>query len=203
MNRAENIFEFRRANMHGNKGEPGYADKYHPGGKGNADIQGSDGTTQGGDKRITSPPVREDGTIRLHHWSRRKDLKELDPGYHGTGIEGAESFRKEQAPHLWVDRTYFGIAPGRNGGYIKEPGLGIHKYIVDIPADRLYDIEGDPLNLQEMASFRIGSGYVGQWLSAYESEVADAGYAGYWIDAGENMGLTAVVYELTIPRSEP
>lgn len=31
MSRADNIFEFRRVNMHGDKGKPGYAEKYHPG----------------------------------------------------------------------------------------------------------------------------------------------------------------------------
>jgi hypothetical protein len=34
MNRAENVFQFRRVNFHGDKGDPNYAEKYHPGPQG-------------------------------------------------------------------------------------------------------------------------------------------------------------------------
>lgn len=33
--------------------------------------------------------------VRLTHYGRTKGLKELDPAYHGQGLRGAESKRKE------------------------------------------------------------------------------------------------------------
>ena len=38
------------------------------------------------DGGINSPPVREDGRVELKHWSRKENLEELDPAFHGTGI---------------------------------------------------------------------------------------------------------------------
>lgn len=207
MNRAQNIYEFRRINMHGTKSgpnaDPDYAEKYHPG-KGNGQTQTGNEGTKTGSGELDSPPVRADGTVRLHHWTWHQNLKEIDPRYHGEGIPGAESIRKERYPDLWVDRSYFGIAPGQEGGYEKEIGLGRHEYIVDIPADRLYDIESDPRGFRQIADDMVlDHGYLfadsGVWLNAYEKVIADNGYAGYWVDT-DHMGLVGVVYEVTFPE---
>lgn len=210
MSRAQNIYEFRRINMHGTKSgpnaDPDYAEKYHPG-KGNGQ-KGTDGSTEKGRRELNSPPVQADGTIRLHHWSRQDGLTELDPQYHGTGIAGMEWVRKERYPELWIDRTYFGIAPGQPGGYVKEYSLGPYEYTVDVPSTLLYDVMGDPDNLKSLADWRvIDGGYMfgGDpvvYISAYEQVIAEHGYSGYWVKT-DHMGMTAVMFENTIPVDLP
>jgi hypothetical protein len=211
MNRAQNIYEFRRIHMHGTKSgpnaDPDYAEKYHPGKGDGRKIQKDDRGTKEGHGELKSPPVREDGTVRLHHWSRRNDLTELDPQYHGTGITGMEWVNKERYPDLWEDRTYFGIAPGEPGGYVKEYSLGPYEYTVDIPFDQLYDISADPDGFKSLADWRlIERGYLFSdtqaWVSALEQVVAESDYAGYWLKT-DNMGLTAVVFENTLPVNLP
>jgi hypothetical protein len=207
MNRAENILLFRRVNMHGTKSgpkaDPDYETKYHPGG-GNGQVKANgDSAIEGGSVRINAPPVRDDGTVRLHHYSWHPNLTEIDPSYHGEGIPGQESVRKNHYPELWIDRTYYGIAPGKDGGYEKEHGLGMHEYTVDIQADRLYDLENDPLNLMEVAeNYVIDRGYQAwgsAFINGYEQVIADHGFSGYWINTG-HMGLVAVSYEKHSPK---
>ena len=118
-----------------------------------------------------------------------------------------EWVRKEKYPEFWIDRTYFGIAPGEPGGYVKEYSLGPYEYTVDIPFDQLYDISADPDGFKSLADWRlIERGYLFSdtqaWVSALEQVVAESDYAGYWLKT-DNMGLTAVVFENTLPVNLP
>lgn len=137
------------------------------------------------------PTVSKTGTASLSHWSGKKGLKVLDPAFHGKGIRGAEAKRKANSPQTWVDRAYFGIDVGKEGGYKKEYSLGPNRYDVEVPAESLYDIQEDPDNLRdglEEEARALGSDPV----NLYEKRIKEAGYKGYWADT---MGLVAAVFD--------
>jgi hypothetical protein len=156
--------------------------------------------------RLERPPVNEDGTITLDHFSLEKGLTQTDPKAWGRSsklLPDSERARIGTAPA----RTYFGIATER-GGYFNEFGGGRHprfrtpveRVTARIPADRLYDMYGDPDGLKEIGRALpkneqgkyIYKGKPVDGVSLYELLIRDAGYAGYWTPV---MGLTAAVFE--------
>lgn len=109
-------------------------------------------------------------------------LQALDPSKYGTGIAGAEKRRKMNNPGAWVDRTYYGLSVGQDGGYRREASLGRQRYTASVEPERLYDLANDPDGL-----------FTGD-LTEYEKAIRDAGYAGYWVN-NPSLGLTAAVFE--------
>ena len=136
-------------------------------------------------------PVRDDGRVELTHYSAQKDLLEIDPTFHGKGRAGAEKRRKQNDPGNWVDRTYYGIAVGQEGGYKKEAGLGNYEYKTSVAPQDLYNMDTDPDGLLAQAQ----ADKWGNTQSVYERLIRDAGYKGYWTDH-PSMGKVAAVFEV-------
>lgn len=126
------------------------------------------------------PGQTKDGFVPLNHWSRF-DLsgQSIDPRKYGTGYAGEEKVRRTSYPKDWLNRSYFGLA-----GYSKEQGLGKFKHTVEVSADRLYDIEADPLNLRDEAASIAAKKY-GKFdekagTTIFERLINEAGYSGYF-----------------------
>ena len=107
--------------------------------------------------------------VKLNHWSSKPDLKVLDPTFHGTGIRGAESKRREQWPQYYVDRIYFGT-----GKYKPEVGLGQYKYTIEVNSDDLYNMAKDP---KEFAAKSVDQQKVFN-VTKMEKLIKRAGYLG-------------------------
>jgi hypothetical protein len=156
--------------------------------------------------RLDRPPVNEDGTVTLDHFTDQEGLTETDPsawGRSGKFLPDSERRRIGAAP----GRTYFGIATQR-GGYVNEFRDGTHprtkrpmlRVTARIPFDRLYDMYGDPDGLKAVGRALpkdergryIYKGKPIDGVSLYERLIQDAGYAGYWTPV---LGLTAAVFE--------
>ena len=132
---------------------------------------------------LVAPPISSEGRITLTHYSRRSDIDRIDPAFYGQGIRGAESQRAGARPETWVNRTYYGIAPGIPGGYRKESGLGPEIYETSIDARLLYDLQADPENLADTPD-----------LNKSELAIRDAGYSGYWLKH-PTLGLVSAVFD--------
>lgn len=151
---------------------------------------------------LERPPVDEDGTIVLDHFSVEPDITENDPSQWGrarTFLPREERQRMGKAPK----RTYFGISTGEEGGYRKEFGPERTHYRAKIGANRLYDMANDPDDLKAKGrELRVDNGpmpfvynevrYDG--VSLYEKLIEDAGYDGYWIK-DPSIGLVAAVFK--------
>jgi len=160
---------------------------------------------RGGEKPLERPPVEADGSVRLFHWSKQEGLAALDPVLNGTGHAGEENRRKRTYPDLWEDRTYYGIAIGETGGYVKELALGPNLYIAGVPAESLYDFRNDPDNFFDIAREQFPNDWPGQ-VTLYERLIKEADYSGYWAKNKPGttpQGLTAAVFEpLEVSPSE-
>ena len=162
-----------------------------------------------GAEPLTGLPVNPDGTVTLDHWSVEPRLTGTDPGQWGRAgrfLPEEERRRIGRAP----GRTYFGIGTGRPGGYVNEfrsgtdalGGAPRYRYEARIPAERLYDMEGDPDGLKargrEMERLPNrnfvwpGKPDGVDGVSLYELLIQDAGYAGYWI---RRLGMVAAIFE--------
>jgi hypothetical protein len=151
---------------------------------------GTDGVGDQRDSGSDGVPLRSDGSIGLTHFSRQSGLIELDPSFHGTGLKGAESRRKEADPKNWVNRTYYGID---DGGYVREAGLGIQRYTTTMPPDSLYDFTNDPDGLKANLPTQQEAQYDGlNRTNIYERLIRDAGYEGYYTKSA--LGYAAAVY---------
>lgn len=152
---------------------------------------GAGGFAQSATERLTRPPRNEDGSVTLWHYGKVPALSELDPAMSGQGIAGADTRRRDADPDNWSPRTYYGLAVGQPGGYVKESGLGDNLYSGNIPMSRLYDMAADPDGLRPAKAELSG------WdnaTSVYETRIKNAGYAGYWV-SNPQLGLTAAVFE--------
>lgn len=92
------------------------------------------------------------------HFSQQAGLTELTPQFWntGTGIPGAERARADQYPEWFVkDRTYFYLA---GSGFVKEAGLGSHKYQSHLQG--VYDWDNDPDNIASQAKALAHQDYV-------------------------------------------
>lgn len=169
---------------------------------------------QGARTELESPPVDAEGYIELQHWAVEDDLATLDPsrwGRAGRFLPPEELSRTKVAP----PRTYFGIATGQPGGYrneFKEGSRSLvygerYEYRARIKADRLYDMNADPLDLKAKGRALPKNQY-GKYIypnpqpmsngaldgvSLYEQLIKDAGYDGYWIKNG-SIGMVAAVF---------
>jgi len=134
------------------------------------------------------------GKVTAFHWSSEPNLTTIDPSQHGRGIKGAESKRKKDDPEHWVDRSYYGL-----NGYSREPGLGPHKYTVELDADRMYDYTQDPDGLLEKTREIVKKDPFANFASVYEKLIKDAGYQGYYVDT-PSSGPVAAVFEKIKPE---
>lgn len=113
-----------------------------------------------------------------YHWSNEPNLTMADPAYHGKGLKGRESARKDLPG--WEDRSYYYNHPA-----LREPGLGSNQYETELKG--LYDGVRDPLRLNTNAKATLidpKTGIVDEDLvkNVFESAVKDAGYKGYKVD---------------------
>lgn len=140
------------------------------------DDQGREGTSE-----LERPPVNEDGTVTLQHYSSAQDLTSTDPTMWGAT---RQAFSREERTYMEKapPRTYFGIATGQPGGY-KQEFVGRREYVAKVPVERLYDVASDPDSLWVRGKPHIG-----------ERNIKEAGHAGYWHKNPE-LGLVAVVFE--------
>lgn len=157
--------------------------------------QWGEGSGGGGSEGNGKPPV-ENGRITLTHYSNKPGLTVLQPYNYGSGLAGREAGRKVADKKNWIDRTYHGIAVGKPGGYIKEPGLGRYKYTSSVPAKDIYDFTGDPDKLYKKAD---------DWFenstSMYEKAIKQHGYTGYWVNH-PSLGLVAATFNEIEPSKE-
>jgi hypothetical protein len=116
--------------------------------------------------------------ITLQHWSKTEGIREVDPSMYGTGLKGVEAKRKITDPDDWIDRSYWGI---KDSGYKPEAGLGTVKYEAEIPSEKLYDFNSDPLKLRKKLS-----------VTAYEKAIKVKGFKGYYVDSKEKGNVVAL-----------
>lgn len=148
-----------------------------------------------------APEVSESGQIELTHYASSQ-LDEINPQLHGTGpIGGAERRRKANnaGTGAFVDRSYFGIGVGGEGGYQKEAGLGSFRHTAKIDASKLYDFANDPAGLEAKAAELAESQGV-DFTTAYEKAIKDAGFSGYWVRS-DSLGMVGAVFESVRPES--
>jgi len=142
--------------------------------------------------RLSTPPINEDGTITLQHFSTESGLTTTDPlmwGKSGRFLSPGERARIGSAP--W--RTFFGIATGQPGGYRSEFGTARTVYEANIPREALYDIRADTAGLRRGHPLNDPTAQRASGKDAYERRIAEAGFAGYWI-RDDLHGLVAVVF---------
>jgi len=160
-------------------------------GRGREAVSGAAARSVQGNGGVGAPPLRKDGKLQLTHYSNQAKLSVIDPAFYGSGIAGAEAFRKAKEPKNWVDRTYYGLAVGEPGGYRKEPGLGPYTYGVSVDPSMLYDLIGDPDHLRPRPA--------GSSINLYEKRIKQAGYLGYWVNH-HSLGYTAAVFQPLKPE---
>lgn len=118
-----------------------------------------------------------------YHWSNEKNLVQTDPSFHGRGIKGQESARKNLPG--WEDRSYFYNHPA-----LREPGLGANQYETEL--NGLYDAVRDPMRLNNNAISTLTNQSTGLYnadevKNAFEKAVKDFGYQGYKVDNASAM----------------
>lgn len=133
---------------------------------------------------LQTPPVGDDGMIQLQHWSMERNLTRTDPSRWGRNLNFLPPSEKARIGAA-LGRTYFGIASGQAGGYKIEFSGTTPEYRAAVPADKLYDIMGDPDGFKRTM--------VGK-LDGLERAIKAAGYTGYWVKNAE-LGLVATVFE--------
>ena len=129
---------------------------------------------------LTEPPVTPQGEIELIHFGLTEGRTLIDPAFYGSNAAGAE--RELSMRPDWINRSYWGVATGQPGGYKKEARVGTFQSKVMVPADKLYDYQGNPDNLPQKS------------ITAYETEIKNAGYLGYW-SKHPKLGMAAAVFE--------
>jgi predicted GNAT family acetyltransferase len=114
----------------------------------------------------------------------------IDPEFMGTGMRGEEGRRAgPRVTSLYPDT-----------GFTPESGVGPIEYVVDIPTERLYDANADPLKLaeqaQEATSFKLDPATGERTptntrldMDAFEHLIKDAGYAGYTTPTARDENL--------------
>lgn len=147
-------------------------------------------------------PINDDGTVTLTHFSPTQGLTDLDPAYHGTGLPGDERARKTREG--WVDRTYFGVSVGKEGGYQPEFAPGTPVYEARVPAEAIYDYQQDPDALlagvkdAAITHRRADGNHLydqGLLTTLYEKAIFDAGYEAYFNNSAH--GLTVAKFTPT------
>lgn len=122
--------------------------------------------------------------MHLEHYSSQPDLKQIDPKFHGTGVKGEESKRKQNPD--WVDRSYHYVA-----GTTPESMVGAmpHKYTSSVPKDKIYDYQADPLNLRSKSMWgnKVDP-------NTYEKNIKEAGYHGYINKGAPGMGSVVALF---------
>ena len=138
------------------------------------------------DPSIGTLPEFKNRTAVLTHWSISPNLTFTDPSYHGTGYAGAELEAKRAFPELWMPKTYTGY-----GAYVREEGLGNHRYAMEIPGNKLYNIEEDALGLfpttEEVGKY--GYSTIRAFGLIYEMRIRQAGFTGFISPYYDAIGL--------------
>lgn len=111
----------------------------------------------------------EDSQLHLEHYSSH-DIEEVHPKFHGVGVPGEESKRKQDSD--WVDRSYHYVA-----GTKPEAALGQkrYKYHSTVPKDKIYDMGKDPKGFTKNPTDEKGY----RSHNVVERRIKDAGYLGY------------------------
>lgn len=110
---------------------------------------------------------------------RKGEYPMLDVTKAGNGLKGAESKRHSMKV----------ISAYPNTGFKKEVGLGNVEYIIDVPADNMYNANADPMHLK--AKSKVATGFTmedgkkvpyGEQfdMHTYEQLIKEAGFAGYY-----------------------
>lgn len=126
----------------------------------------------------------ESDLLHLEHYSHQPSLDVIDPKFHGTGVKGEESRRKQNPD--WVDRSYHYLA-----GTTPETTVGAlpHKYMSQVPASKVYDYQKDPEKLKQKSMW--GSSLD---RNLYEKNIKDAGYHGYINHGAPGMGSVVALF---------
>lgn len=107
--------------------------------------------------------------MKLVHYSNKDNLDTIDPKYHGSGVQGAESKRK-RLPE-WENRSYFyihGTEPEANVGVLP------HVYEAEIPDEKIYDIANDHLGIKDKSKMGLSVD-----PTLMERNIKEAGFHGY------------------------
>ena len=139
-----------------------------------------------------APPVDENGMVHLQHWSMDSGLTRTDPEKWGRNLNFLPPSERARLGSA-KGRTYFGIASGEPGGYKIEFGPSNYEYEATVPADKLYDIMGDPDGFKKELAGKLGG---------LEAAIHAAGYSGYWVKNGE-LGLVATMFDPVDVRQVP
>lgn len=108
-----------------------------------------------------TPRFNPNGTAKLVHYSKEKDLAVIDPKYHGTGQIGAERLRQMNEGKAYTPRSFF----YRAGAKIEPRFKGMTKYQVEVPESSLVDLatlKGTPTERERAAK---KAGYKGYYNS--------------------------------------
>jgi hypothetical protein len=129
-----------------------------------------------------------EGHLRFRHFGNRGDIDTLQVDKFGTGIRGEERARGAMPT----------ISAYPDSGFIRESGLGVNEFVIDVPKSQMYDINADPMNLKAKAqvdsgSFRMVDGKMVPTstrtdMNTLEELVKEEGFFGYYTpDADGNL----------------
>lgn len=105
-----------------------------------------------------TPRFNPNGTAKLVHYSKEKDLAVIDPKYHGTGQIGAERLRQMNEGKAYIPRSFFYRAKTK----IEPRFKGLTKYQVEVPESSLVDLatlKGTPTERERAAKTAGYKGY--------------------------------------------
>lgn len=143
---------------------------------------------------------KDSPSTSLWHFSKKADLKELDPDFQGTGTRGKDLVRKD-SPVTWFYKE------GTPTESIVTKGA-VSKYKVVLPEDaKIYDVHSDPEGFWDKASKQRDATKEDKELSDpsvmnhFFKMLKSAGYAGY---SGSKGPLPNVVglFGKTTPTEE-
>lgn len=121
--------------------------------------------------------TKQEHPMELEHYSKKGDLKVLDPKFQGTGSNtGEEKYRTKKIPRTYYYRA--GTPPEK-----EFRGGGHYKYSASLPKGaRLYDMGADPHGLLAMKVKQTPRGIMHEAadLDVVEKDLAKRGYAGYY-----------------------
>jgi hypothetical protein len=146
--------------------------------------------------KVGKPPK---GMLRFRHYST-VETDVLKAEKMGTGIRGAERLRG--GPNV--------ISAYPDKGFKKEVGLGAQEYVIDVPKERIYDANKDPLNLKKRSRSTTTVDRAGKPtktrfdMAKYERLIKAEGFIGYYTPKAEGIlkGQARFFTDLFVTRPE-